>query len=128
MRAALLILALLILQACGNATKTHITQSELIQQLQENHAPLIIDVRSSYEYQAGHIPGALHIPFWQAFTTDRLNKHQPTESLVLYCEHGPRAGIAKWGLSLQGFASILYLEGHMSAWREAGLPITAAGE
>lgn len=115
----------MLLSACGNGGKTHISQSELLLQIQQKHAPLIVDVRSSYEYGAGHIPGALHIPFWQAFTTDRLNGRQPAELLVLYCEHGPRAGIAKWGLSMQGFESIVYLEGHMNAWREAGLPMEA---
>ena len=124
MRATLIILVALLVDACTQGAKTHIAQDELLQQLQHARAPLLIDVRSAFEYEAGHIPGAVHVPFWQAFTSDRLNGHQPSELLVLYCEHGPRAGIAKWGLSLQGFQSIMYLEGHMSAWRKAGLPIT----
>jgi rhodanese-related sulfurtransferase len=41
----------------------------------------------------------------------------------MYCEHGPRAGIAKLALSLSGFENISYLDGHMTAWRKSGLPI-----
>jgi hydroxyacylglutathione hydrolase len=117
---------LLIMQACSNNAKTHITQSALLQQMQESSAPVIIDVRSEYEYQAGHIPAALHIPFWKTFNTEQLQSYSTTQPLVLYCEHGPRAGIAKWGLSMQGFENIRYLQGHMSAWRKADLPISPA--
>jgi sulfur-carrier protein adenylyltransferase/sulfurtransferase len=40
----------------------YITPQELQQQLQSDHPPTVIDVRSYEEYVAGHIPGALHIP------------------------------------------------------------------
>jgi len=120
------IVFLLIMQACSNDAKTHITQSALLQQMQESSPPVIIDVRSEYEYQAGHIPAALHIPFWDTFFTEQLQSYSTAQSFVLYCEHGPRAGIAKWGLSMQGFENIRYLQGHMSAWRKAGLPISPA--
>ncbi len=118
------IVYLLTLQACSNDAKTHITQATLLQHMQERSAPIIIDVRSEYEYQAGHIPAALHIPFWNTFNTKQLQSYSSTQAFVLYCEHGPRAGIAKWGLSMNGFENMRYLQGHMSAWRKAGLPIS----
>ena len=128
MRRFLVIVFLLIMQACSNDSKTHITQSALLQQMQESSPPIIIDVRSEYEYQAGHIPAVLHIPFWDTFFTEQLQSYSTTQAIVLYCEHGPRAGIAKWGLSMQGFENIRYLQGHMSAWRKAGLPISQAAD
>jgi rhodanese-related sulfurtransferase len=121
-----IVFLLLIMQACSNNAKTHIAQSALLQQMQESSAPVIIDVRSEYEYQAGHIPTALHIPFWKTFNTEQLRSYSTTQPFVLYCEHGPRAGVAKWGLSMQGFENIRYLQGHMSAWRKAELPISPA--
>ncbi|MFW5444056.1 MAG: rhodanese-like domain-containing protein, partial [Methylococcaceae bacterium] len=84
---------------------------------------IIIDVRSSSEYQTSHVPGALHIPFWTAFTTDKLDSLKKTDPVILYCEHGPRAGIAKLAISLSGFENISYLAGHMTAWKKAGLPV-----
>ena len=128
MRILLVIVFFLIMQACSNDPKTYITQSSLLQHMQESPAPIIIDVRSEHEYQAGHIPDALHIQFWATFTTDQLQSYSSNQPLVLYCEHGPRAGIAKWGLSMQGFENIRYLQGHMSAWRKAGLPISPVTE
>lgn len=112
-----------LLQACSHDASTHITQSDLLRQM-AGKPPIIIDVRSGVEYRAGHIPHALSIPFWTAFTTDQLQAYAPDQALVLYCAHGPRAGVAKLGLSLQGFQNIRYLEGHFSAWHSANLPIS----
>ena len=124
MRLFLLSLLTFILQACSTSSETHIKQSELLSLLQEEQAsPIIVDVRSSSEYNAGHIPLAHHIPFWQSFTTDALNGKAKQAEILLYCEHGPRAGIAKFAYFMAGFENIRYVEGHMTAWRKAGLPM-----
>lgn len=39
-----------------------ITPKELHQKLNSDQLPVMIDVRGGEAYQAGHIPGALHIP------------------------------------------------------------------
>ena len=73
------------------------------------------------------MPGAKHISFWKAFSTDELDDYSPDELLVLYCEHGPRAGIAKFAFSLSGFNNMVYLDGHMTAWKVARLPVEVQG-
>ncbi len=112
-----------LLQACSTSSESHIQQAELLALLQSDDTPAIIDVRSSMEYNSGHIPDAQHIPFWQSFTSDALDTYDKQDELVLYCEHGPRAGIAKFAYFLAGFENIRYLEGHMTAWRSADLPM-----
>ena len=123
MKTFFLTLFTLLLQACSTSSETHIKQSELLALLQSEQAPIIIDVRSSKEFNAGHIPHAQHIPFWQSFTSDALDNNEKQDDLILYCEHGPRAGIAKLAYSMAGFKNIRYLQGHMTSWRQAGLPI-----
>lgn len=122
-RALLIMIINLFLFACTSTGEGYMQQDELLVQIQKGQAPLIIDARSSFEYQTSHVPGALHIPFWTAFTTDKLDNYEKTEPVVLYCEHGPRAGIAKLAISLSGFENISYLAGHMTAWKKAGLPV-----
>ncbi|GFO71755.1 phage shock protein E [Bathymodiolus japonicus methanotrophic gill symbiont] len=124
MKVFILSLLSIFLQACSTSSDTHIKQAELLSILnsEQNH-PIIIDVRSSVEYNAGHIPQAQHISFWQSFTTDALNNKDKQEAIFLYCEHGPRAGIAKLAYSMAGFKNIRYVQGHMTAWRRAGLPM-----
>ncbi len=112
------------LTACTSTGQGYMQQQQLLQLIDSKQAPVIVDVRSQGEYQAGHVPGALHIPFWRAFTTDKLEQvAKKDQLLVLYCEHGPRAGLAKWAFSLSGYEKISYLSGHMQAWKAAGLPI-----
>lgn len=124
MKILLLSLVTFFIQACSTSSETHIKQSELLSLLQPGQAqPVIVDVRSSMEYQTGHIPHAQHIPFWQSFSTDALDNNNKQEQVILYCEHGPRAGIAKFAYYLAGFKNIRYVEGHMTDWRAAGLPM-----
>jgi rhodanese-related sulfurtransferase len=73
---------------------------------------VVVDVRSRREYDAGHVPGAVHLPFWRA-----LVAKPPAASLVLYCGHGPRARLARALLRLRGVTDVRLLDGHFSAWR-----------
>lgn len=84
-------------------------------------APAILDVRSDDEFRAGHVPGALHIPFTNVRAGAQSILGGKNETLVVYCGHGPRAWIAGAALKRLGFSKIEYLKGHMRAWRLAGL-------
>lgn len=87
-------------------------------------APVVIDVRSSSEYAGGHLPGAVHIPWYSlAFRLDDIPGSGKDRPLVVYCAHGPRAGLSGFVLRLAGFSSVHYLEGSMPAWRKSGLPL-----
>jgi len=118
----------IMLWGCAATGEGYMQQNDLLAQIKQAQAPVIVDVRSDAEYQNSHVPGAIHIPFWSAFTTDKLDNTEKTKTVVLYCEHGPRAGIAKLALSWSGFEDIRYLAGHMTAWKKAGLPVETGQE
>lgn len=81
----------------------------------------ILDVRSIWEYESGHIPGAERAAFWSP--TQLLDLRIPRDAtVVIYCELGPRAAWAKWTLQLAGYRDVRYLQGHMAGWREAKMP------
>jgi rhodanese-related sulfurtransferase len=115
--------ASLFLTGCAAGKRDMISKLELTDQIKSGSPPTIVDVRSSDEYEAGHIPGAIHIPWWAVFTRHSKIPSAPEEPLVIYCEHGPRAKLAKLAFRIVGFQEILYLEGHMSSWKEANLQI-----
>jgi rhodanese-related sulfurtransferase len=119
----LVLLSALYIHVCGSTGKQNMQQQELLRLIELKQAPAIIDVRSESEFLSSHVPGAIHVPFWAAFSPSELENRKPSDLLVLYCQHGPRAGIAKLALSLSGFENIIYLEGHMSSWLSAELPI-----
>jgi hydroxyacylglutathione hydrolase len=101
---------------------TDMKATELLSLIQTGKSPVIVDVRSGVEYRAGHVPGAIHVPFWSAYwRADRIpaSGHDP---VVVYCAHGPRAGIAGWALKLAGIPNVVYLQGHMTGWQKQALP------
>ncbi len=108
---------------CNLTANLPISQKELLGQIEARTAPVILDVRSAGEYNAGHIPGAINIEYRQL--PQRLNE-LPTakgQPIVVYCETGVRATIANATLKTAGYTPIFQLTGHMKAWRTKGFPI-----
>jgi len=117
----MLVLALL-LPLAKVATAGEITQRELMQQLDRNAPPVIIDVRRADEFATGHVPGARNIPHSEmAARLHELSDHRH-EEVVVYCESGRRAAIAQGILERAGFTQVRHLEGDMQSWRKRHLP------
>lgn len=96
--------------------------AELAQRITSNRAPWVIDARSKFEFKRGHIPNAVHAPVLKILLKRaRLPKNKDCE-LVITCEHGPRAMMAKALLARYGYRNTTLLEGHMLNWRNATLP------
>ena len=68
---------------------------DLEQRIKRGDPPVIIDVRSGMEFRAGHIPGALHCPLFKVVLRMAKLPVDKQKTLVLTCEHGPRAQLAK---------------------------------
>ena len=98
------------------------TAQELLKRIDSKTAPVIIDARTGIEFKGGHIQGAIHAPFLRILLKRaRLPKDKDSE-LVITCEHGPRALMAKCLLATYGYRHTTLLKGHMLGWRRAGLP------
>ena len=97
------------------------TPAQLLATLHSPGAPLVLDVRSRWEFTRGHIPHAVHVPFW--LIPVRLRGMESRDvPMVVYCGHGPRAWFARAVLRVNGFRHVALLEGHMSRWQREGLP------
>lgn len=96
---------------------------ELLQRIQSNQPPLIIDARSEFEFNRGHIKGAINAPVRKLLLHRAELPPDREREVVVTCEHGQRAAIAKGLLSLYGFHRTEFLEGFLEGWREAGLPL-----
>jgi len=94
-----------------------------MQRIAAGAAPTILDVRSKKEFDEGHVPGAIHLPFWKASREWRSIASARENPVVLYCGHGPRAYIAGAALKRRGFTKITYLAGHMKRWKAMKLPL-----
>ena len=82
-------------------------------------APIILDVRSQAEYDAGHVPGAVLIPHDQLAA--RLAELDRDRWVLVYCKSGRRAGIAEDVLVKSGF-DVRQIEGSWNRWSAEGRP------
>jgi len=97
--------------------------SELTQRINSNSAPVVIDARSGFEFKRGHIRGAIHAPVLTILLKRARLPGNKYSELVITCEHGPRALMAKRLLGVYGYRNTTLLDGHMLGWRRAGLPL-----
>lgn len=100
--------------------QSSISQAELADRVSTRSAPLIIDVRTRSEFNSGHIPGAVNIPYDEL--PGGLGELESGQEIVVYCEGGGRSTAAASALRGAGFSTVLHLEGDMSAWRARQLP------
>ena len=99
---------------------------ELAEKIAAGSPPVVVDVRTGFEFKAGHIPGAINAPIWKILLRlAPLPSDKPAEMVVL-CELGPRAVLAKALLALFGYRNTMLLAGHMAVWRRSGLPLKKA--
>jgi rhodanese-related sulfurtransferase len=88
-------------------------------QLQRDGAP-IVDVREDHEWEAGRIPGAVHIPLMQL--SERIASLPTDQPIVFQCKSGGRSLMAAQALRAAGRPACS-LAGGLHAWQDAGLPL-----
>ena len=79
-------------------------------------SPLIVDVRTTREWNAGHIEGAMHIPLGELST--RAPEIPRTRPVATICEAGYRSALAASLLARAGIDDVATVTGGMAAWRQ----------
>ena len=95
-------------------------------QAEQDPSLLLLDVRTPAEYAAGHVPGAVNIPYDQV--ASRLGEIPKDKDVVLYCHSGRRAGLAAEALEANGYTRLQHLQGDMQGWQKDGRPVEGATE
>jgi rhodanese-related sulfurtransferase len=101
---------------------------DLARRLEGENPPLVLDVRTPTEWEAGHVDGSLNAPL------DRLDEAvadlSRDRALAVHCQTGYRSSVAASRLEQLGFGDLADLEGGWVAWeasRAAGGTASAAG-
>lgn len=82
-----------------------------------------VDVRTPEEFAAGHVQGAINIPYDQMPRRwTELQKFQDRH-IIVYCRTGHRAGIALQEMKKHGFAQAIN-GGGLQGLAQQGVPVT----
>lgn len=102
-----------------------ISPAELRRSLADgDRAPLLLDVRTDGEFEAGHIPGSVLLPLHrvQEDPAKVASELAPCGEVVVVCRSGKRASTAAEELAphLGAATPLRVLTGGMTAWEQAG--------
>ena len=96
-------------------------QALLERQAKKDQSLFVLDVRTPEEYAAGHVPGAVNVPYDQV--ASHLAEIPKDKDVVLYCRSGRRTGLAAEVLEANGYTKLGHLQGDMQAWLQDGRPV-----
>jgi molybdopterin/thiamine biosynthesis adenylyltransferase len=85
---------------------------------------VIVDVRESQEYEAGHLPGARSVP--RGYLETRIEGAAPArdQPLILYCASGTRSALAADTLQRDlGYADVRSMTGGITLWKDRGYEV-----
>ncbi|HRN90560.1 MAG TPA: rhodanese-like domain-containing protein [Candidatus Saccharibacteria bacterium] len=73
-----------------------------------NQSRIIIDVREPFEYESGHVDGAINIPPGTLMSgSSGLENVKKDTELVLYCKTGSRSAASMQILKQMGFTNLV---------------------
>jgi rhodanese-related sulfurtransferase len=88
---------------------------------------LFVDVRKDSDWDAGRIPGAVHLDnkkgkFTEASLSSEISKD---EKVVIYCNGAscPRSSVGAADAVSWGFKNVYYFRDGFPAWKGAGYPV-----
>ncbi|KAL5168704.1 Rhodanese-like domain-containing protein 15, chloroplastic [Glycine soja] len=91
-----------------------------------------LDVRTPEEFNAGHAPGAINIPYMfrvgsgmtknSNFIREVSSNFRKEDEIIVGCELGKRSMMAASDLLAAGFTGLTDMAGGYAAWTQNGLP------
>lgn len=100
-----------------------VSPAQAVTLINREHA-LVLDVRNDAEFATGHITNARNIPLDQLQSRlGELAKFRD-KAIVVNCQGGVRSAKACAVLKTNNFSRINNLQGGISAWIDAKLPVT----
>lgn len=101
-----------------------IDQSALLKRIEGKDSSLIVlDVRTPQEFAAGHVPGAINLPYTHLPARISELRDAASKDIVVYCATAVRAERAALRFRENGFTRLLHLDGDMKQWQENQRPV-----
>ena len=110
--------------------ESEITVDELLEHINSNEPPLVIDIRSAKEFNGkkGHIPNSKHIPVRKLKSSFEELQPYLEKPIVTICPGGGLSLIAVDLMVEGGFQNVKSLHDGLDLWIEKGYPITRSNQ
>ena len=96
---------------------------EEFEKLRKDKGSVVLDVRTPREFEAGHVPGAVNIP-WQSPDFDKqVEKLDKSKTYLVHCYSGSRSAAATKEMSKLDFDHLFDFSGGMRAYQRAKMPV-----
>ncbi len=83
---------------------------------------VVLDVRTTREFAAGHVPGAVHIDWNSGDFAEKVGALDKQKTYLVHCASGFRSARAVGKMHRMGFASLYDFSGGWNEWSRAGKP------
>ncbi len=104
-----------------------ILSPKIVRQMIRSHERTIIDVRSRYEYNQGHLPKALSFPLMEFDDNvpQMMATIKPHDPILLYCSSAECDSSHTFAehLKLMGFVDVKVFSGGVAQWQDAGYEV-----
>jgi rhodanese-related sulfurtransferase len=112
------------MRARMDSTQTDIDPEQLVEWMARDPDLQLVDVRESYEREAGFIDGSRHIPLVEL--SSRAQEIERERPVVFYCRVGARSDMAAQAFRASG-AQALSMRGGLVRWANENRPLSPEG-
>jgi rhodanese-related sulfurtransferase len=107
-----------------DSTQTDIDPEQLAEWMIRDPDLQVVDVRESYEREAGYIAGSRHIPLVEL--TSKAQEIERERPVVFYCRVGARSDMAAQAFRASGLRA-LSMRGGLVRWASENRPLSPEG-
>lgn len=109
--------------ALVEAAKAQIKEMTLDELLTHQEPYVLLDIREDHEWQAGHLPEAMHLGKGIIERDIEQTVADKKQKIVLYCGGGYRSALSAQTLQQMGYQRVFSLSGGYREWCERQLPL-----
>lgn len=105
-----------------------LSPTEFREKMKQTGNAVLLDLRTPEELKDGMLENAVHMDYFQKEFEKKVKKLDKDKPYFLYCAGGGRSGETLALMKQLGFREVYNLEGGITAWKNADLPIEKRGK
>ena len=83
----------------------------------------VLDVRTGFEFNRGHIEDAVNFNYYSRKFKAKLNTLDKNVTWLVHCRTGVRSGKTLPLMKAAGFTNVIHLQDGIVDWTKSGLPV-----